>query len=72
MKFSTYRKIKIETAADGRDSVPYDVTFTWYDYNNFDDKEKLLSDFNFSDDNFEDENTKNTARSIITLMITSC
>lgn len=49
---------QIETAADGKDSVPYDVTFTWYDYDDFNDKEELLSDFNFSNDNFEDENTK--------------
>lgn len=47
---------QIETA-DGRDTVPYDATFTWYDYNSFEDKEKLLSDFNFSDDRFEDKTT---------------
>lgn len=45
-------------AADGRDTVPYDVTFTWYDYNSFDDKEALLSDFELDRGRLEDEATK--------------
>lgn len=48
---------QIETA-DGRDTVPYDTTFTWYDYNSFNDKEQLLADFNFKEDRLEDETTK--------------
>ncbi|MEK4554253.1 CorA family divalent cation transporter [Jeotgalicoccus sp. FSL K6-3177] len=48
---------QIETA-DGRDTVPYDTTFTWYDYNSFNDKEQLLADFNFNEDRLEDETTK--------------
>ena len=48
---------QIETA-DGRDTVPHDVSFTWYDYNSFDDKEELLSDFKVDDDKLEDEKTK--------------
>lgn len=48
---------QIETS-DGRDTVPYDTTFTWYDYNSFNDKEQLLEDFNFKEDRLEDETTK--------------
>src|SRR5699024_4512238 len=48
---------QIETS-DGRDTVPYDATFTWYDYNSFNDKEQLLEDFNFKEDRLEDETTK--------------
>lgn len=44
--------------AEGSSDVPKDATFTWYDYNDFEDKEELMSDFNFSDDKFEDETTK--------------
>lgn len=48
---------QIETS-DGRDTVPYDTTFTWYDYNSFNDKKQLLEDFNFKEDRLEDETTK--------------
>ena len=48
---------QIETS-DGRDTVPYDTTFTWYDYNSFNDKEQLLEDFYFKEDRLEDETTK--------------
>lgn len=48
---------QIETA-DGRDTVPYDATFTWYDYNSFEDKEKMLSDFKLNEDQLEDESLK--------------
>ncbi|CAM4214105.1 CorA family divalent cation transporter [Jeotgalicoccus halotolerans] len=48
---------QIETSG-GRDTVPYDTTFTWYDYNSFNDKEQLLEDFNFKEDRLEDETTK--------------
>lgn len=44
--------------AEGSGDVPKDVTFTWYDYNAFEDKNKLMSDFHFSVDYFEDEMTK--------------
>ena len=44
--------------AEGSSDVPTDATFTWYDYNNFDDKKELMSDFNFSGDKIEDESTK--------------
>lgn len=45
-------------AAEDGSEVPQDVTFTWYDYNEFDDKEKLMASFNISSDKLEDENTK--------------
>lgn len=44
--------------AEGSGDVPKDATFTWYDYNDFKDKEEMMADFNFSDDKFEDETTK--------------
>ena len=40
-------------------NVPDDVTFTWYDYNSFDDKEELIDDFGFEGIRLEDEVIKN-------------
>ena len=48
----------IEKASRGGD-VPGDVTFTWYDYSSFDDKDQLLDDFGFRDIKLEDEMVKN-------------
>lgn len=48
---------QVLTAKSSND-VPKDATFIWYDYDDFADKEELLSDFNFSNDKFEDETTK--------------
>lgn len=48
----------IEKVNDSND-VPNDVTFTWYDYDRFDDENQLLSDFNFDDINFEGEAVRN-------------
>lgn len=38
--------------------VPDDATFIWYDYDDFEDKEQLISDFNFKNIYLEDEHTK--------------
>ncbi|AKG74908.1 CorA family divalent cation transporter [Salinicoccus halodurans] len=48
----------IEKVTEG-DKVPEDTTFTWYDYDSFDDEDQLLSDFDFGDITFEDEVVKN-------------
>ena len=40
------------------DEVPESATFKWYDYNRFDNKQRMISDFNFQEDKFEDETTK--------------
>lgn len=49
---------EIEKVDDSRD-VPEDVIFTWYDYDRFEDKDLLMSDFNFEGINFEDEMVHN-------------
>lgn len=49
---------EIEKVTDSGD-VPDDATFTWYDYDSFDDEDQLLSDFEFEDINFEDREVKN-------------
>ncbi len=49
---------EIKKVADGGE-VPDDATFTWYDYDSFDDKDQLMSEFNFGDVQFEDEVMKN-------------
>lgn len=45
--------------AGNKEHVPEHATFTWYDYDSLDDKEKLKSNHDFDDDIFEDETSKN-------------
>ena len=44
---------------ESKEHVPEHATFIWYDYDSFDDKEKLKSNHDFDDDRFEDATTKN-------------
>src|SRR5699024_4166054 len=44
---------------ESKEHVPEHATFIWYDYDSFDDKEKLKSNHDFDDDRCEDATTNN-------------